>query len=216
MEQIQSERKKSLRKAKRKRELRDKWNKRKRQKNMKIIASENDNNDDTHSEAEESYTENPHKTSINKKDTKKTASSLKQQKQTDENPSEATPMNKSKSKLKQTKLNFQSTPSSSNNVNKDSVLQSKPYTKLGSKNQKVTQLVSSTPKHPVAISTLEIDNITEIGSPPKKVADNLKDSKKNSRSRNKNGPKKRIQQLRKSPRSIKSRTHIKKYDKQKQ
>ncbi|XP_032666056.1 uncharacterized protein LOC116841793 [Odontomachus brunneus] len=196
LEQLQSERKKSLTRIKRKRELQNKWNKRKKQEGItkNITSSGNNSNDDAHSEAEISHTKSPHQTLINEKETEEIVSSLKQQKQNDKNLLETTPINKSK--LKQTKLNFKATQSkNSSNVNESSSFQSKPRTKLGNKNRKVAQLITSTPLNSRVsgklISTLELDNITEIGSPLKEATDNINDLKKNSRLKNKTLTKKK-------------------------
>lgn len=207
-----------MRRAKRRRELQNKWNKRKKQEGItkNITSSENNSNDahseahsDAHSEAEVSHTKSPHQTLINEKGTEPIVSSLKKQKQNDKNLLEVTPMNKSKIKLKQTKLNFKTTQSkNSSNGNESSLFQSKPHTKLGSKNQKVAQLITSTPLNPRVnnklISTLELDNITEIGSLSNEAAGNASDLKKNSRLKNETlRKKKKIQKSRRSPRLAK-------------
>lgn len=194
-----------MRRSKRRRELQDKWNKRKKQKNItkNIAIPENDgDNNDAHSKTEVLHTKSPHQTSINEKEAE---SFSKQRKQNNKNLLEVTPMNKSKIRLKQTKLNFQTTQSTkSDTINKGPLLQSRPHVKLG-KNQKVTQLVTSTPLHPRVksklIPTLEIDNITEIGSLSKELTDNTSNLKNSSRLENET-PKKKIQKsLRRSPRS---------------
>ncbi|XP_014479762.1 PREDICTED: probable serine/threonine-protein kinase irlF [Dinoponera quadriceps] len=197
LEQLQSERKKSLREAKRKRILQNKWNERKKQKRfMEIGTSSEDNrkgeqkdnsNDNAHSMVEISHTEKPRQISVNKEGTEEAVSSLKQQ--TNENQLEQTPMNKSKSKLKQTKLNFQAARSAnSDNVYKK-LSQAKPHSKFNSKSQKAAKLITSTPLRysmaPRVISTLEIDNITEIISPPKKAAGHSNNSKNSQNLNNK-------------------------------
>lgn len=167
LEQLQSEQ--SLRKAKRKKhELQNKWKKRRKHRSImkNIVSSE----DDSKAQSKEvSLTKNPDQTALKEKETEKVTSSLKQQEQIDKKLLEATPMNRSKGKLKQIKLNFRTTRLTTKNVSKSHLLRSKTRTKLSNKNKKTTQLVTSTPLHPRGmISTWEIDNITEIGSPPKK------------------------------------------------
>lgn len=210
MEQLQSEWSKSLRKTKRKRKLQEKWSKRMKQNIMKNIeSSEDDNSDDVHSKVEVSQIKSLSRAPTKKR---KIASPSKQQKQTNKSLLEATPMNKPKIKLKQTKLDFQATePTNSDNVNKKSLIQSESHTKPNSKNKKLAQLVTSTPLPPrvrskVMISTLEIDNITEIGSPLEKVVNNSK-LKNSSPLKGTNTPKKKVQRksgrrLRRSKRQL--------------
>ncbi|XP_011148716.1 uncharacterized protein LOC105188782 [Harpegnathos saltator] len=211
LEQLQSKQRYSLR-VRKKRKIWNKWSAKKKQKNMENSTSSKDISDNAHSRAEESRSESPHQTPVNKKETRKKVSSLslKQQKQIDKNLLEATPIKEPKIILKQIKLNFQATQSmNSDKINKVLSSQSKPHIKLGRKNKKVAKLITSTPlsrrvNPKVVLSTLEIDNITEIGSPSEKEVDNLNSSRNSSRLKNKNSPKENIQNtLRKSPRSAK-------------
>lgn len=182
MVQLQSNRKRSLRTVQRKRELRKKWNERKRQRNVTNIESlEDEDQEDNHSKTKVPRTKSPRRIPIRKKKTEKATSVSKQGKINKNLVEETTPMNKPKMKLKQTKLNFQTHEAINSNVNEISLFESKLRNKPENKQLQTVKLITSTPlRCSVNIRrispSLEINNITSIET-TKKTANKLDDSK---------------------------------------
>ncbi|KYN17163.1 PREDICTED: trigger factor-like [Trachymyrmex cornetzi] len=171
--QLQSEQKRSLRSSRKKRELKRKWRERLRQntttENTTLPEDSSDDNQETnHPNAKKARTKSPQRVLIKKKKTKKATSALKQKK-INKNPIEITPFHKSKVKLKQTKLNFQTQAATTSNANQISSSELKLGNKPDSKRSKIPKLITSTPLHrkisnvPLS-STLEINDITRIES----------------------------------------------------
>ncbi|KYN35927.1 hypothetical protein ALC56_09718 [Trachymyrmex septentrionalis] len=199
--QLQSERTRSLRKSRRKRELKKKWSERIRRKTTTentIEDSSEANQETNHPNAKKRRIKSPQRVLIKKKKAEKATSVLKQKK-INKNPIEITPFHKSKIKLKQTKLNFQTQAATTSNANQifssESKLGNKP-----DKRSKIPELITSTPLHPKIrnvplSSTLEINDITRIDT-TKKTAnrlDSLLDySKDSDELGNKKTPKKKI------------------------
>ncbi|EGI59156.1 PREDICTED: uncharacterized protein LOC105152183 [Acromyrmex echinatior] len=178
--QLQSERTSSLRKSRKKRELKKKWSKRIRQKTTENTTlpkdSLEDNQETNHLNAKKRRTKSPQQILIKKKKTEKTTSVLKQKK-INKNPIEITPFHKSKVKLKQTKLNFQTQAATTSNANQISSSESKLGNKPDSERSKIPKLITSTPLHRkirnIPLSpTLEINDITRIDT-TKKIANRL-------------------------------------------
>lgn len=181
---MQSARKKSLRKRKRRRELQKKWNERKRRKNTsRNIESSENNEEDSHTQV--TYTESPWRVSIREKETEAVPSTSKQQEKVYGNLPEETPLYKPKVRFKQTKLNFQTnqTTNSTNSVDKSPSIVSKLHNKLDKKKPRMAPLGTSTPlprstrnsRKISSSSSLEIENITNIKT-LKQTADKLNDN----------------------------------------
>ncbi|XP_071647204.1 uncharacterized protein [Temnothorax longispinosus] len=185
--QLQSDRKRSLRKLQRKRELHKKWNERKRRRLIRNITdSSEDDQEDSHSKAKVSRTEKPRQIPIREKKTEKATPirTYTNQKKIIKNPpinplEETTPMHKSKVKLKQTKLNFQTHEATNSNTSKISLVESRLHNRPDNKQLTIAKLITSTPLR-VNIRrlspSLEINNITSIET-TKKTANKLDDSK---------------------------------------
>lgn len=173
MDQLQSDRRRSLRKRKRRRELQKKWNERKRQRNTTNIESSEDK-ESSDLETEAPRTESPRQ--IRKKKAKKArirgkkaekGTSISEQEKINKNPEE-TPFQKPKDKLKQTKLNFQAKVAT--NTNEKSLSESKLRNKPNSKQLKIAELITSTPllrsgnmrKGLSSLSSLESNDIPTI------------------------------------------------------
>ncbi|XP_050450561.1 uncharacterized protein LOC126851043 [Cataglyphis hispanica] len=181
--ELQSARKKSLRKNKRRRELQKKWNEKKRQKiNLKYIESSESNEEDswTHSGSQQQIP-------IRKNETESVPSTSKQQKKVYRNLPEETPLHKPKKRFKQTKLNFQinQITNSANSINENSLFVSKLRNEPDKKKPKMVPLGTSTPLYHSARKSRKISssssaddivNITDIEA-PKQTIDNLNDSK---------------------------------------
>lgn len=172
-----------MRKRQKKRELQKKWNERKRQRDNNIGPSKDNSSleEDSYSKAKVSRTENS-RTLRKEKKAEKAPSNLKQKKINKNLVEETTPLHKSKVKLKQTKLNFQSRLNETTNSNTNEVSSSE--SKLHrpeNKQSKIVELITSTPlrvtlqRLPLSPS-LEINNITSIEM-TKKTANKLDDSK---------------------------------------
>lgn len=163
-------RKKSLRKSKRRHQLRKKWNERKRQKIISTNIESSDNEEDN--QTKEAHTESSLQISIREKETEPVPSTSKQQTKIYGNLTEETPLHKPKIKYKQTKLNFQTnqTANSASSINENLLFASKPHDKLENlkKKLKIIPLGTSTPLHRSrrrrlsSSSSSEIDNITDI------------------------------------------------------
>lgn len=164
------------------RELRKRW-KRKRPKNINDMESSEDNEMDNYSKAKVSRIESQQQIPIQKKKTKTARSILKQGK-INKNPlEETTPVPKSKVKLKQTKLNFQTNEVANSNTNKQSLFESKLRNRPEIKQFKTAKLITSTPlrantKNIPLSPSLEINNITSIETrSTRKTTNKLNDSK---------------------------------------
>lgn len=163
-------RKKSLRKSKRRHQLRKKWNERKKQKIISTNIESSDNEEDN--QTKEAHTESSLQISIREKETEPVPSTSKQQTKIYGNLTEETPLHKPKIKFKQTKLNFQTnqTANSASSINENLSFASKPHDKLENpkKKLKIIPLGTSTPLHRSrrrrisSSSSSEIDNITDI------------------------------------------------------
>jgi len=186
--------------------LRKKWNKRKRERNITNIESSEE--EDSHLKAKASRTESPRRISIKEKRTKK-ATSISKQEKINKNLPEETPLHKRKVKLKQTKLNFQAQKATNSNTNEISLFESKLYNKSKSKQSKIAQLITSTPRCSVNIKRLplspglEINNITSIETITK-TTNKLDDSKNSDELGNRKTPEKKTQE--KNDRLLRSNT----------
>jgi len=162
-------RKKSLRKSKRRYQLRKKWNERKRQKIISTNIESSDNEEDN--QTKEAHTESSLQISI-REETEPVPSTSKQQTKIYGNLTEETPLHKPKIKFKQTKLNFQTnqTANSASSINENLLFASKPHDKLENpkKKLKIIPLGTSTPLHRSrrrrisSSPSSEINNITDI------------------------------------------------------
>ncbi|XP_077276045.1 uncharacterized protein LOC143904923 [Temnothorax americanus] len=184
--QLQSDRKRLLKKRQKKRELQKKWNERKRRRLVRNITdSSEDDQEDSHSKAKVSRTERPRQIPIREKKTEK-VTPISNRKKIIKNPSinpleETTPMHKSKVKLKQTKLNFETHEATKSNTSKISLVESRLHNRPDNKQLTIAKLITSTPlrvnvrRLPLSPS-LQINNITSIET-TKKTANKLDDSK---------------------------------------
>jgi len=184
-----------LRKLQRRRELRKKWNKRKRERNITNIES---SEEDSYLKAKTSRTESPRRISIKGKKTEK-ATSISKREKINKNLPEETPLHKHKIKLKQTKLNFQTQKATNSNTNETSLFESKLYNKPKSKQSKIAKLITSTPRCSVSIKrlplspSLDINSITSIETITKTI-NKLDDSKNSDELGNRKTPEKKTQE----------------------
>lgn len=184
LSQLQSERKRSLRKLRKKRELQKKWNERKRQRNIKNIeSSEEEGQEDDRSKTKISRTESTRRISMGAKKAEKAVSISKREKINTNLLVETTPLYKPKVKLKQTKLNFQAQEATNSNANQTSLSESKVRDRLVSKQSNIAKFITSTPiynkfhtRKVLSSSSLEINNITSIQT-TRRTANKLNDSK---------------------------------------
>lgn len=167
------------------RELRKRWIERRKRKNIKDIKSSEDDQEDSHSEAKKSRIESQRRIPVQKNKTKTAMSVLKQGK-INKNLLEAdvTPVHKSKAKLKQTKLNFQTNEITNSNTKEIPLFESKRNTP-DIKRLQTAKLITSTPlraniKNTSLSSNLEMNNITLIGMRSTKKTTNKLDDSKNS------------------------------------
>ncbi|XP_071565111.1 uncharacterized protein [Temnothorax nylanderi] len=205
--QLQSDRKRSLRKLQKKRELQKKWNERKKRRLIRNITdSSEDDQEDSHSKAKVSRTERPRQIPIREKKTEK-ATPISNRKKIIKNPpinplEETTPMHKSKVKLKQTKLNFQTHKATNSNTSKISLVESRLHNRPDNKQLTIAKLITSTPLRVnirrLSLSpSLEINNITSIET-TKKTAKKLDDSKNSDQLGNEKTREKNTRSLRSS------------------
>ncbi|EZA57296.1 hypothetical protein DMN91_002763 [Ooceraea biroi] len=190
--QVNSNRKKSLRKAgktkreKRKQELQKKWNERKKRKAplKSIGADEEEDEVDSRPKAKISRTESPLPRIPKKNEKEKVvASPSRQQKKIAKNLAEdTTPLMNPKVRLKQIKLNFQTKQATnSDSVDTNPLFQLNLRKKLDTKQLKTAKLITSTPisknhKRIPSSSSLSIDSIPHI-KPTKEIANKLNDSR---------------------------------------
>lgn len=196
------------------RELRKRWIERRKQKNINDIESSEDNQEDSLSKAKMSRTESQQRIPIQKNKTATAKSILKQGKIDKNLLEETTPVHKSKVKLKQTKLNFQTNKIRNSSTNELSLFESKLHHKPGIEQLKTAKLTASTPLHantkniPLSPS-LEKNDITIIEARSiKKTTNKLNDSKNSDQSSDNTKTKERHNRLLRSNKISKSSSKV--------
>lgn len=183
------------------RELQKRWTERRKQRNVQDIESSEDSQEDSHLKAKVSHTdESQRRIPIQKKKTEKATSILKRRININL-LEETTPVHKSKVKLKQTKLNFQTNEITNSNTNEISLFD--PRNRPNNKQLKTAKLITSTPlrvgiKKLSQSPSLETNNITFIQT---RTASKLNDSKNNYQLGNKKTQEKNNRLLRKKTKS---------------